>query len=88
MGCLTVSDYLSALKAARADFETFGDHASAGAFLEAAYDAWNNEEISEQYYVEEVCDVQRWLIRLGREEKAASDTHVTSSFSRYLTQGK
>lgn len=59
-----------ALAAARVDFIRFGDNASAGALLEAAFEAWNNEDISEIDYVEEVCGIQRWLIRLGAEERA------------------
>lgn len=66
-----MSAYRSSLMAARADFVRYGDHASAGALLEAAFEAWNNEDISERDYVEEVCGIQRWLVRLGAEERAA-----------------
>jgi hypothetical protein len=59
------------LVAARQDFIRFGDHASAGALLEAAFEAWNNEDLSERDYVEEVCGIQRWLVRLGAEDSAA-----------------
>jgi hypothetical protein len=59
------------LVTARQDFVRFGDNASAGALLEAAFEAWNNEDISERDYVEEVCGIQRWLVRLGAEERAS-----------------
>ena len=56
------------LAEAREDFVRLGDHASAGALLEAAYDAWNESSFSERDYVEEVQSIQRWLARLGASE--------------------